>query len=290
MFAYSPKDAWPALAGLLHFGFLLGLAALFHRHAPYALLVPLGLIYAVSISWNINGISHNFLHNPFFVWKPLNRAFSLVLSLTMFFSQAFYDDVHVRHHIGNGDRKDEQGKTVDPLSIYGHGKDGKPEGVWAYTFLSFFRDDFGATYRHLKRRHPEDARWGLVEIALVLAFVAGLLVWDWGFVLFLLPFWYLGNCLSSLNGYFEHLGSNPDLPMAWGVSNYNRFYNWLWFNNGYHAEHHVRPRHHWTQMEELRKEIAPKQREAGTHVISTCHALGFLDADNRRIMAELKGA
>jgi len=286
IFAYSPWDAVPALAGVAHLLYLLLLAAIFPV-APWWLLLVMGLIYAISISWNINGISHNFLHNPFFVSEGLNRAFSMVLSLTMFFSQAFYEDVHTRHHIGNGDRLDSEGKTVDPLSIYGHGQNDKPEGVWPYTFLGFFRDDVGLTYRHLKRRYPENARWGIIEIGAVVLFTIALLVWNWEFVVFLLPFYYLGNCLSSLNGYYEHLGSNPDLPVAWGVSSYNRFYNWLWFNNGYHAEHHYRPRHHWTKMQELREQIAGQQQSAGTHVISTCHALGFLDPQNRRIKAEL---
>jgi hypothetical protein len=35
-------------------------------------MLILGFIYAVSISWNINGISHNFIHNPYFR-SPLRR-------------------------------------------------------------------------------------------------------------------------------------------------------------------------------------------------------------------------
>jgi len=67
--------------------------------------------------------------------------------------------------------------------------------------------------------------------------------------------------------------------VAWGVSSYHKLYNWLWFNNGYHAEHHFRPRVHWTQMKELREQIKEQQREAETRVIKPPHALGFLDPD-----------
>lgn len=286
LFAFSDWDAAPALAGVLHFAYLIWMAAIFPT-TSFGVMVLLGAIYAVSISWNINGISHNFLHNPFFVDERLNRAFSLLLSLTMFFSQAFYEDVHTRHHIGNGDRRDGEGKTVDPLSIYGASATDRPENVWRYTFLSFFRDDVGLTWRHLKRRYPANAQWGLIEIACVVVFVIGLLMWDWTFVIFLLPFYYLGNALSSLNGYFEHLGSNPDVPLAWGVSSYNRLYNLIWFNNGYHAEHHYRPRHHWTKMEELRLSVASDMAEAGTHVISTSHALGYFAKENQKLLADL---
>ena len=67
-----------------------------------------------------------------------------------------------------------------------------------------------------------------------------------------MPFYYFGHSLSSLNGYYEHFKGDPDTPIAWGVSTYNRLYNWTWLYNGYHAEHHYRPKIHWTRMTELR--------------------------------------
>src|SRR4051794_31816880 len=64
-FAYSRFDVIPVLAGAAHFAYVLILYFAFRR-LSWWLLVPLGLVYSVSISWNINGISHNFLHNPYF--------------------------------------------------------------------------------------------------------------------------------------------------------------------------------------------------------------------------------
>jgi fatty acid desaturase len=75
----------------------------------------------------------------------------------------------------------------------------------------------------------------------------------------------------------EHFGADPDRPIAWGVSTYNRLYNWTWMFNGYHAEHHYRPKVHWTQMVALHRAIADEQKAAGVKVINHCHALGFLD-------------
>ena len=63
--AYSKWDAIAVLCGLLHFAFVLAFFSVF-PHAPWWLLIGMGLTYSVSISWNINGISHNFLHNPYF--------------------------------------------------------------------------------------------------------------------------------------------------------------------------------------------------------------------------------
>jgi len=82
----------------------------------------------------------------------------------------------------------------------------------------------------------------------------------------------------SLNGYYD-ISTQPDAPMAWGVSSYNKFYNWLWFGNGYHAEHHYPPRLHWTKMHQFHEDKR-RTKKAGVHTI-TCHALGFLAKENQ---------
>jgi len=101
---------------------------------------------------------------------------------------------------------------------------------------------------------------------------------NWRYIIFyFLPFFYLGHCFSYLNGYFRHYGANPDKPVAWGVSSYGKIYNWIFFYNGYHAEHHFRPKVHWTQMENFHQQIAGLQEQEGVRVIKRAHMLGFLD-------------
>ena len=278
IFAHSRKDAIPVVCALAHVAYVAFLFVIFPRATWWALL-PLGFVYSVSISWNINGIAHNFIHNPYFTSKPLNRAFSWLLSVTMGFSQQFYDLVHHRHHQGNSDRPGPDGDTVDWLSIYRHGSDGEPESPWTYIFLGFFRDDPKLIFNEIKRRNAANAYWGVFEIASwVCLLVAGFIV-NWKFMIFYIPFYYLGHCISYLNGYYLHYGGNPDVPIAWGVSSYHRLYNLIWFNNGYHAEHHFRPRQHWTQMRQLHEQIHDEQKRAGVRVIIPPHALGFLDPD-----------
>jgi fatty acid desaturase len=277
IFAYSYWDIVPVVFGILHLAYLIGMFLMFDR-LPMWLNILLGLLYAVSISWNINGISHNFIHNAYFKSNVLNRLFSLIESVTMVFSQTFYDTVHRRHHIGNSDRQDENGNTIDWLSIYRYGKNGEPENVWAYTFKSYFRDDPGLIYQEIKRRSQFLAWYGVFEIVFSITVAIIGFILNWKFMIFMLPFYYLGHCLSSLNGWYEHWQANPDLPIAWGVSSYSWLYNFVWFNNGYHAEHHYRPKHHWTKMKELHQEIAEKQKAAGVHVIQWSHMLGFLQA------------
>lgn len=49
-----------------------------------------------------------------------------------------------------------------------------------------------------------------------------------------------GLALCWLHGYYEHAG---------GVTSYyGRLYNFVFFNDGYHAEHHARPSTHWASL------------------------------------------
>ena len=282
IFAHTRMDAIPVLAGVAHLLFDVYLIVGFNSR-PLWVSVLLGCLYAVSISWNINGVSHNFIHTPYFRPRWLNYAFSLLESIAIGFSQTYYDWIHMRHHVGNSDRQDEHGETVDWISLYRHGEDGKPESVWGYTFLSVFRDNIGDVHKAIAKSSPFDARWARFELWTFLALAFAALVYNWKALLFLVPFYYLGNCLSSLNGYYEHFNGNPDVPLAWGVSSYNNLYNFLWFGNGYHAEHHYRPRMHWTNMRRFHEQIKKEQERAGVHSINTCHALGFLAKENREI-------
>ena len=278
IFAYTRWDFIPVAAAILHCVYFYGMFYLFPR-VPLWVMLILGFIYSVSISWNINGISHNFIHNPYFRSPLLNRLFSILESITVGFSQVFYECIHMQHHKGNADRPDESGETIDWISIYKHGHDGEAESALSYTFLSFFREDPKTVYRELKRKGSREAFWGIVELTLFVGNFVLLGILNWHYICFLLAFWYFGHCLSYLNGYYRHYGGNPDEPMAWGVSSYEKLYNWIWFFNGYHAEHHFRPKVHWTRMEAFREQILEQQRAVGVRVIKPPHALGFLDPD-----------
>ena len=55
-----------------------------------------------------------------------------------------------------------------------------------------------------------------------------------------LPGWIGGLVLCTLQGHYEHVRGT--------VSHYGAFYNFAFFNDGYHVEHHARPGLHWTQL------------------------------------------
>ncbi|HEY1581952.1 MAG TPA: fatty acid desaturase [Chthoniobacterales bacterium] len=277
IFAFSRWDALPALAGFFHLAFFFALFFLY-PHTPLWIMLILGFLYALMINANINGVAHNFIHNPFFRAPLFNRLFGVVESVACCFSQTYYDVVHTQHHKGNSDRQDENGETIDWLSIYRHGHDDEPENPWSYVFLSFFRDNPAAIKRELRKRGPSEVRWGNAELIAVVVTLLTMLFFNWRYVVcYFLPFFYLGHCFSYLNGYFRHYGADPEKPIAWGVSSYGKIYNWLFFYNGYHAEHHFRPKVHWTKIEQFHQQIADLQRAEGVRVIEHAHMLGFLD-------------
>jgi fatty acid desaturase len=281
LFAWSRRDGLSVLAALGHVAFVVWIVADF-AHWPWWANLLCGAVFAYAASWNINSVAHNFIHTPYFRWRPLNDAFSLLESLALFTPQRFYAWVHLRHHEGNSDRPGPDGETRDWLSIYRYGRDGEPEALWSYVVKGVFRDDAGDIYRALQTKRPRDAVFGRIEIGAIALYLLALALLDWRAVLFLVPFYFLGEALSQLNGYYEHYRGDPDEPMAWGVSTYAPLYNLVWFNNGHHAEHHYRPAVHWTRLPALRRSIAGEQAARGVHVIGPAHALGFLARANRR--------
>src|SRR6202163_461375 len=142
LFAHTRWDAVPAAARVFHLAYFLGLFFLY-PHAPLWVMLILVFFYSLMVNANINGIGHNFIHNPFFRSKILNRLFGVTQSVACCFSSTYYDGVHTKHHKGKSDGQDESDDTIDWLAFYRHGRDGEAESAGRYVFKSFFRDDGG---------------------------------------------------------------------------------------------------------------------------------------------------
>lgn len=276
-FRYSLYDAVPALCGvglavLLFWSFLA-----FDQLPPWALVLSF-LALTWSYCWNMQCISHNFIHNPFFRSGLLNRAYSLLETLTLGVPHVLYHHYHLNHHAGDSDAKGPTGTTRDWSSIYRYGKDGRPEGFVRYCLLSFFRVEVGPVLR-TAARHGRGELLQLVAETLVLgSFWATLALVNWKYFLaFYLPSYYLGWVLSYAEGYLEHFGGQPGNPFANSVSSYNRLYNLLWFNNGYHQEHHWDPKVHWTRMRRLHSEIRPELKTNHTRILQGPHLTAFVE-------------
>ena len=104
-------------------------------------------------------------------------------------------------------------------------------------------------------RRPTAGPWLPVELGLIAALWLLLLTQrPTFFLLSYLPGYLLGLGLCQLQGHYEHAAA------AAGVSHYGWLYNWLFFNDGYHAEHHRHPSEHWTRLPQRQLPGAPRSR------------------------------
>jgi hypothetical protein len=109
---------------------------------------------------------------------------------------------------------------------------GIPQTVWRERHLAHHA---GVSW------HP---RWSLelvVDVSLIVALWLSLAAtWPAFFVYAYLPGYGAGLVLCAIQGHYEHAGAT--------TSHYGRIYNALFFNDGYHVEHHVHPGVHWSDL------------------------------------------
>ena len=276
-FRYNAWDALLALSGVgilaLMLWTFLGFASL-----SWWVLGPAWVVIAWCYCWNLQCISHNFIHNPYFTSVWLNRAFSVLESLVLGVPHILYHHYHMNHHWGDSDAKGPDGSTKDWSSIYRHSKDDNPEPFWRYCFVSFFRVEVRPVIS-VVIRHGRAQVIQLVAETLALAVFWGVMLWlDWRyFVFYYLTSYYIGWVLSYAEGYFEHYRCQPGNPFANSVSSYHWLYNLIWFNNGYHQEHHWDPKMHWTRMHELHEQIKPEMIANGTRMLRGPHMTSFFE-------------
>jgi fatty acid desaturase len=111
---------------------------------------------------------------------------------------------------------------------------GIPQSLW--------RDRHLAHHAGIPRR-LHVSRELAVEATLVLSLWAAILARSPAFFFWVyLPGYIAGLGLCALHGHYEHASGT--------TSHYGRLYNLLFFNDGYHAEHHANPGLHWTRLTE----------------------------------------
>jgi fatty acid desaturase len=276
-FRHSNYDIIPAFAGLGIVALILWTWLVFSSLSIW-LLVPAFIVVAWSYCWNLQCISHNFIHNAYFSNQWFNRAYSVLETIALGVPHVLYHHYHMNHHFGDNDKKGPDGTTKDWSSIYRYGMNDQPESFWSYCFVSFFRVEIGPAIRVIIRHGRAEIIQAAVETAVLAAFWGMMVLTNWRyFVVFYLPSYYLGWVLSYAEGYLEHYRCVPGNYFANSVSSYNRLYNLLWFNNGYHQEHHWDPKVHWTRMRELHKQIKPQLLANHTRILMGPHITALLE-------------
>jgi hypothetical protein len=132
---------------------------------------------------------------------------------------------------------------------------GIPQSIWRARHLSHHA---GQPPR-VRRALPRGATLEMLSIA---ALWAALLFATDAFWASYLPGFLFGLGLCRLQGDMEHMQGSR---VPGGVSYYGAWYNKLWFNDGYHAEHHRWPAEHWTRLPVRRGELDAAISDAPPH-------------------------
>ena len=121
---------------------------------------------------------------------------------------------------------------------------GVPQSLWKARHLWHHAGEPAGARLHAKRHEL----WAIGALWAVMLAVAPKV-----FLFAYVPGYLLGLALCRLQGSMEH--ARVESPEA-GVSHYGRVYNFFWFNDGHHAEHHQFPSEHWTRLPARRAEVA----------------------------------
>ncbi len=129
-------------------------------------------------------------------------------------------------------------------SLYLSALMGVPQSLWRRRHLQHHLDlQAGARAVRAARRPPVAMRWPdlVLESAVVATLWFAIAASDPQFFMGVYaPGYLLGLGLCGMQGHFEHVHGT--------ASHYGWLYNWCFFNDGYHAEHHLRPGEHWTRL------------------------------------------
>lgn len=216
--------------------------------------MPLILVNCV-LSFICAVIIHNTIHVPIFKSKLLNRIFQLLLTFSHGHPvSGFVPGHNLSHHRYLGTDKDAA----------------RPEKVqFSLNFLNqllFFFVISGSIARDerkfVKKMYKHYPGWAfqyLLEFGLTFSIKVALLFIDWQRALLLiwLPHFFSTWGILGTN-YWQHDGCDSSHEYNHSRNFVGKIFNWLVFNNGYHAAHHNNPGIHWSELPAYHeKHIAP---------------------------------
>jgi fatty acid desaturase len=237
------------LRAVAHVAFYYVLLAAEWIFAPleWRVSIPLVALTAL-VSWVCAIITHNSLHRRVFKRRIANDAFQVALTCAYGFPVSEFVPGHnLSHHRHTQTPADLIRTAKTPFIRFN-----------ALNLIYFFPrvgfDIMRQNYRYVRRvrgRRPAWHRQLVIESVTCWALRILLFIVDWrkalifGFIPHLLAIY--GIVTVNL---FQHDGCDPGHPFNHSRSFVGRLFNWLTFNNGYHAIHHHHPTMHWSRLAE----------------------------------------
>lgn len=211
-------------------------------------LTPVLCVWCFSIAT----ICHNSQHCPVFRSKRLNRAWHVLLTLGAGEPVTNYIAGHnLSHHV-------HLQRERDPMRTSKARYRSNLANYLLFFLLSsgaLSKVAYGYLWRSRKLRPHIFRQFVLEATALLIGY--GLAIWvDWKvfLMLVLVPHQFAGWAIFSVN-YPQHDGCDPDHPVNHSRNFVGAVDNWLFFNNGYHGIHHMKPGVHWSRYPQLHQEL-----------------------------------
>lgn len=233
---------------LLQVLFLVGAISIYKEYFIGALV--LWFISALFLNFSLHITVHHYVHFRF-KSKWLDRLLEIFYTLIISMPFNFYRMQHYNHHRYNN--------LIDDFTSTWKQEKKKiiPTNYFYYSFLWFINSPVKNDIYQAKLEgdlSEERHKRMKVEFIILALFYVTLLLINPIFALAYGGVFYLGWSFIATTNYGQHL------PLIYGQtighSFYNRFYNWLFFNNGLHYEHHAHPSIDYLDLEaEFKSEI-----------------------------------
>lgn len=218
------------------------------------LILSIGFLFiaALFLNFSLHISIHYHVH---FNYKSvfLNFILDCMYSALLVLPFHFYKMQHFNHHRYNN-------LLHDFTSTWKINEGGPVRRSFiAYSFFWIFR---GGSFKETKNLALKDGdlkkEWlpkMRLELFFILCTCVCLALLNPFFLLYYLIMFYAGWCMIAMHNYGQHLPVKYGDTLAYSF--YNKFYNFIFFNNGLHYEHHHKPgADYW----ELKSESAAKNK------------------------------
>lgn len=242
----NPIDVWPAA---LVMTLLAALLVIYFYVDNIWLMVVLSLLL-LPARLSVVGYNHNHIHCMTFVEQAPNR----LLEIMMFFETGTTPFSGTLNHIV-GHHAHYFEPELDTLnwrradgSRMGHHEFSLKAALWHYP-----------SCWPLSRDRPALRNKFIVYSALCALLLAALIVHKplAAIIVFAAPMLLMLYMLKYA-AYAHHSGLPIGDDFTGSRTHTGKFYNWITWNNGYHAAHHVRQALHWTELPALHAELAQR--------------------------------
>ena len=222
--------------------------------------IVLWVVVNCFFSFSCAVIIHNTIHAPIFKAKRMNKLFQYVLSFTYGHSVSAYVPGHNFSHHKYTQHMEDAIRTTKMryrINLFNQ----------LFFFHSLSGDILKGEFAFAARMRKERPEWFwqyVFELGLVIASNIVLLVINWkcALLFWIIPHQYAAWGIVSTN-YFQHDGCDEDHPYNHTRNFSSKSLNFLLFNNGYHAAHHLKPNLHWSLLPEYHdKYIRPNVHRA----------------------------